>query len=105
MSVDDEDARMFELTTRLSPEDGWEMRIADTLEKELRRRRVSYDWLATQLAAHGGPIVTALQLGELIHRGKMSSRLLLQILDALGADSLDLRAFYTDFRDKGEGEV
>lgn len=105
MSDSEGGSRLLKAAAELSRDNDWETHIAGMLEQELQRRGMSYDRLAAQLVAHGGPVVTALQLEEIVSKGDMSARLLLQIIDSLGADSLDLTAFYVVGTDKGKEEV
>lgn len=76
------------------PEAQWENHLAGVLKQIIRRQGVTYEWLAMQLAERtGGPVSARWLKGELAH-GRMSSGLLLQILDCLGIDRLQLADFY-----------
>lgn len=68
----------------------WEMRAANLLKAELKRRGVTYAGLAERLNAMGVP-EKEVNVRNKLSRGKFSAAYFLQCLDAIECNSLNVR--------------
>jgi len=70
-------------------EQDWEAKVKGLLKAELKRREVTYQQLATKLAAYGVS-ETPENIANKISRGKFTAVFLVQCLEAVGCKTVRL---------------
>ncbi|MBP7334384.1 DUF6471 domain-containing protein [Niveispirillum sp.] len=75
----------------MKTEEEWADEVKRMLRAEMTRRGVTYEELASRLAAVGAPD-TVVNLRNKVARGKFSAVFLVQCLDVLGCKSLHLQS-------------
>ena len=75
----------------MKAEDEWADEVKRMLRSEMTRRGITYEELATRLAAIGSPD-TVVNLRNKVARGKFSAVFLVQCLEVMGCRTLHLQS-------------